>query len=174
MFGIAAITLVRSEFADFFGDYIPSSWDNRMIATFTFGKKFAKNWELGGQYQHLGGAPYTPLDLERSANRQNWDVFGRGLPDYSMLNSMRFGEFDRLNLRLDKKWFLKKWNLDLYFDVQNALNYKLDGPKFIDVQRDPATGSPLVDPNNPSQYLTKLLDNRQGIVQPGIGIIVDF
>ncbi len=174
MFGIAAITLVRSEFADFFGDYIPSSWDNRMIATFTFGKKFAKNWELGGQYQHLGGAPYTPLDLERSANRQNWDVFGRGLPDYSRLNSMRFGEFDRLNLRLDKKWFLKKWNLDLYFDVQNALNYKLDGPKFIDVQRDPATGSPIVDPNNPSQYLTKLLDNRQGIVQPGIGIIVDF
>ena len=41
-------------------------------------------------------------------------------------------------------------------------------------QRDPATGSPIVDPNNPSQYLTKLLDNRQGIVQPGIGIIVDF
>ena len=172
-FGIAAVTLVRSEFANFTGDYVPSSWDNRMIATFTFGKKFGKNWEFGGQYQHLGGAPYTPFDLERTANIQNWNVFGRGLPDYSRLNSERFGEFDRLNLRIDKKWFLKKWNLDLYFDVQNALAYKLEGPKFIDVVRD-ANGTPVVDSNNPTQYLTKFLDNTQGIVQPGLGIIVDF
>ena len=172
-FGIAAITLVRSEFANYFGDYVPSSWDNRMIATFTFGKKFGKNWEFGGQYQHLGGAPYTPFDLERSANIQNWNVFGRGLPDFSRLNSERFGEFDRLNIRVDKKWFFKKWNLDLYMDVQNALAYKLDGPAFIDVVRD-AEGNPIVDPNNSTQYLTKFLDNTQGIVQPGIGIIVDF
>jgi hypothetical protein len=172
-FGIAAITLVRSEFADFFGNYVPSSWDNRMIATFTFGKKFGKNWEFGGQYQHLGGAPYTPFDLERSANIQNWNVFGRGLPDFSRLNSERYGEFDRLNIRVDKKWFFKKWNLDLYMDVQNALAYKLEGPKFIDVVRD-AEGNPVVDPNNTTQYLTKFLDNTQGIVQPGIGIIVDF
>ena len=172
-FGIAAITLVRSEFADFFGDYVPSSWDNRMIATFTFGKKFGKNWEFGGQYQHLGGAPYTPFDLERSANIQNWNVFGRGLPDFSRLNSERFGEFYRLNIRVDKKWFFKKWNLDLYMDVQNALAYKLEGPAFIDVVRD-AEGNPIRDPNNSTQYLTKFLDNTQGIVQPGIGIIVDF
>ncbi|MEY3927253.1 MAG: hypothetical protein RJA97_260, partial [Bacteroidota bacterium] len=172
-FGIAAVTLVRSEFADFFGDYVPSSWDNRMIATFTFGKKLGKNWEFGGQYQHLGGAPYTPFDLERSANIQNWNVFGRGLPDFSRLNSERFGEFDRLNIRVDKKWFFKKWNLDLYMDVQNALAYKLEGPAFIDVVRD-AEGNPIVDPNNTTQYLTKFLDNTQGIVQPGIGIIVDF
>ncbi|MFZ9732804.1 MAG: TonB-dependent receptor, partial [Schleiferiaceae bacterium] len=39
-FGIAAVTLVRSEFSDYFKNYVPSSWDNRMIATFTFGKKF--------------------------------------------------------------------------------------------------------------------------------------
>ncbi len=172
-FGIAAVTLVRSEFSDYFKNYVPSSWDNRMIATFTFGKKFGKNWELGGQYQHLGGAPYTPFDLERSANIQNWNVFGRGLPDFSRLNSERFGEFDRLNIRVDKKWFFKKWNLDLYMDVQNALAYKLEGPAFIDVVRD-AEGNPIVDPNNPTQYLTKFLDNTQGIVQPGIGIIVDF
>ena len=172
-FGIAAITLVRSEFADFFGDYVPSSWDNRMIATFTFGKKFGKNWEFGGQYQHLGGAPYTPFDLERSANIKNWNVFGRGLPDFSRLNYERFGEFDRLNIRVDKKWFFKKWNLDLYMDVQNALAYKLEGPAFIDVVRD-AEGNPIRDPNNSTQYLTKFLDNTQGIVQPGIGIIVDF
>jgi hypothetical protein len=58
-------------------------------------------------------------------------------------------------------------------DVQNALAYKLEGPAFIDVVRD-AEGNPIVDPNNTTQYLTKFLDNTQGIVQPGIGIIVDF
>jgi hypothetical protein len=78
-----------------------------------------------------------------------------------------------LNLRIDKKWFLKKWNLDLYFDVQNALGSSLAGPAFIDVVRD-ANGNPLVDPNNPTQYQTKFLENNLGIVQPGLGIIVDF
>ncbi|MFZ9526884.1 MAG: hypothetical protein ACO27L_03040, partial [Schleiferiaceae bacterium] len=97
----------------------------------------------------------------------------RGLPDYSRLNSERYGEFDRLNLRIDKKWFLKKWNLDLYFDVQNALGYSLAGPAFIDVERD-ANGTPVVDPNDPTKYSYKLLENRLGIVQPGLGIIVDF
>jgi hypothetical protein len=49
----------------------------------------------------------------------------------------------------------------------------LAGPAFIDVVRD-ANGNPLVDPNNPTQYQTKFLENNLGIVQPGLGIIVDF
>jgi len=174
LFGIAAITLVRSEFQDIQGDYVPSSWDNGLIATFTFGKRFGKNYEIGVQYQHLGGAPYTPFDLEKTATIYNWDVLGRGIPNYSLLNTERLGEFDRLNVRIDKKWFLKKVNIDLYFDLQNALAYKVAGPDFIDVVRD-ADGNPVINPDKPWQYQTTTLPNvNGGTVLPSIGFIFEF
>jgi len=174
LFGIAAITLVRSEFQDINGDYVPSSWDNGLIATFTFGKRFGKNYEIGVQYQHLGGAPYTPFDLEKTATIYNWDVLGRGIPNYSLLNTERLGEFDRLNVRIDKKWFLKKVNIDLYFDLQNALAYKVAGPDFIDVVRD-ADGNPVINPDKPWQYQTTTLPNvNGGTVLPSVGFIFEF
>ena len=172
-FGIAAITLVRSEFQDIDNKYVASSWDNGIIATFTFGKKFGKNYEIGCQYQLLGGAPYTPFDLAATATIQNWNVLGRGIPDYNNLNSMRFKEFNRLNIRIDKKWFLKKFNVDLYFDIQNALAYSVDGPAFIDVVRD-SEGNPVINPNITSQYLTTTLPNSSGTVLPSVGFIFEF
>ena len=174
LFGIAAITLVRSEFQDIQGDYVPSSWDNGLIATFTFGKRFGKNYEIGVQYQHLGGAHYTPFDLEKTATIYNWDVLGRGIPNYSLLNTERLGEFDRLNIRIDKKWFLKKVNIDLYFDLQNALAYKVAGPDFIDVVRD-GDGNPVINPDKPWQYQTTTLPNvNGGTVLPSVGFIFEF
>ncbi|MFM1884556.1 MAG: hypothetical protein RL168_740 [Bacteroidota bacterium] len=173
LFGIAAITLVRSEFQDINGDYVPSSWDNGLIATFTFGKRFGKNYEIGVQYQHLGGAPYTPFDVDKTATIYNWDVLGRGIPNYSLLNTERLGEFDRLNIRIDKKWFLKKVNIDLYFDLQNALGYSVQGPDFIDVVRD-ADGNPVINPDKPWQYQTTTLSNVSGTVLPSVGFIFEF
>ena len=172
-FGIAAVTFVRSEFQDKNNNYVSSSWDNRLIATVTFGKKFGKNWELGAQYQYLGGAPYTPYDLQATALQSNWDVIGRGLPDYDQLNSQRVNGFNRLNLRIDKKWFLSRFNLDLYFDIQNALAQKVAGQPFIDVVRDDQ-GNPVADPNNPNAYLTTTLPNETGTVLPSIGLIFEF
>jgi hypothetical protein len=172
-FGIAAVTLVRSEFQDKNNNYVASSWDNRIVATFTFGKKFGKNWEVGAQYQYLGGTPFTPFDLEATARRINWDVIGRGLPDYNQLNSQRVGGFNRLNMRIDKKWFFDRFNLDIYFDIQNALGQAVEGQPFIDVARDDQ-GAPIVDPNNPDAYLTTTLPNSTGTVLPSIGLIFEF
>ena len=47
-YGIASLTLVRSEFTNPNTDgFIPSSWDNRFIVSLTAGKRFGKNWEIG-------------------------------------------------------------------------------------------------------------------------------
>ena len=86
---------------------------------------------------------------------------------------MRFKEFNRLNIRIDKKWFLKKFNVDLYFDIQNALAYSVDGPAFIDVVRD-SEGNPVINPNITSQYLTTTLPNSSGTVLPSVGFIFEF
>jgi hypothetical protein len=37
-----------------------------------------------------------------------------------------------------------------------------------------ANGAPIEDPNNSDRYKTKLIENASGIVQPTIGIIIEF
>ena len=173
-YGILAYTFVRSEFEDKNGTLTPSSWDNRHVMTLTAGKRFGSKWEVGMQYQLLGGAPYTPIDRELSALRSNWDVLGRGIPDYSRLNAERFNTFHRVNLRVDYKLFFTSWNLNLYLDIQNLLAQTVDGEPIADVLRDPNTGMPLVDPNDPLSYQISELPNSTGNLIPTLGLIAEF
>jgi hypothetical protein len=172
-FGTLAYTFVKSEFEDKNGDFVPSSWDNQHIITATAGKRFGKNWELGVQYQFLGGAPYTPTDIQ-STQVVVYDRNQRALPDYNQLNTLRFNNFNRLNVRLDKKWFFSKWSLNIYLDVQNALGQSIPGEQFFAIARD-NQGQPLTYTENGRQYYQiNKLENIQGTVLPSIGLIIEI
>jgi outer membrane receptor protein involved in Fe transport len=172
-YGLLSYTFVRSEFTDKNGDFVPSSWDNRHLVSLVGGKKFKNDWEIGVRWRLLGGAPFTPFDEETTALIPVWDVTGRGIPDIDRLNSERLGVYHQLDLRVDKKWFFEKWNLNLYFDIQNAYGFELQAPPFLDVVRDDQ-GDPVVDPNDPNRYQLRTLENSVGTVLPSIGVIIDF
>ena len=172
-YGIVAYTWVVSEFEDKNGDFKPSAWDNGNIITLTGGKKFKGNWELGVRFRYLGGAPYTPFDQDLSSVRTNWDLRGVGILDYDRLNTERNGAVHQLDLRIDKRFFFNKWSLNVYFDIQNAYNYQAPLSPFIMVQRD-ENGLPLEDPNDPSRYSTKIVENFSGNVLPSIGLIIEL
>ena len=172
-FGILAYTFVRSEFKDGQGKLRPSSWDSKHIVSFTAGKKFKKGWELGWRFQFSGGLPFTPVDEETSLIIENWNVNRSGVPDYSRLNSERINAFHQLDIRLDKKWFLKKFDLNLFLDIQNIYNQVTPLQLILAVQQDDY-GNPIVDPNNPGSYLPNFLDSSNGSVLPSLGIILEF
>jgi len=172
-YGIVAYTYVRSEFIDRYGVYIPSSWDSRNIVSLTGGKRFKNGWELGMRWLFNGGSPYTPYDVETSSLKPVWDVTGQGLFDYSRLNTLREGANHQLNVRVDKKIFLDKFSMNFYLDIQNLYGHKTPVAPYLLVVKD-ANGNPLTDPNDPSRYLTKTVENTSGIVQPTIGIIIEF
>ncbi|WP_111668775.1 TonB-dependent receptor [Algoriphagus litoralis] len=173
-YGIAALTLVRSEFTNPNTEgFVPSSWDNRFIVSLTAGKRFGKNWEVGTRWRFLGGTPYTPYDLEESSLISNWDLRGAGILDYSQINAIRLDPFHQLDLRIDKKYFFKNWNLNWYVDIQNLYNFQAEQPPILIPVRDDS-GSILVDPNDPNRYQLKLIENPAGNLLPTIGIIVEF
>jgi len=172
-YGLMSYTWVRSEFEDKNGELKPSSWDNRHLLTFTGGKRFGKNWEVGVRWRLLGGTPFTPYDVPRSSLKEIWDVTGRGLNDFDQLNLLRGNTFTQLDIRVDKKWFFESWNLNLYFDVQNILNQEIQAQPFLDVVYDDA-GNPLEDPNDPTRYQTRFLENTSGTLLPTLGVIIDF
>jgi hypothetical protein len=172
-YGLLSYTWVRSEFADKHHKFVSSSWDNRHLVSLTGGKKFAKNWELGIRWLFTGGSPFTPYNVPLTVYRTNWDVRPYGVPDYDYLNSKRISAFHQLDIRIDKKYFFRKWSLDVYFDIQNAYNHVTKFQDNIDVQRD-ASGAPIVDPDNPAYYVPKFIQNTYGQLLPTLGLIVEL
>lgn len=172
-YGILSYTYVRSEFTDKNGNYVPSSWDNRHILTLTAGKKFKKDWELGFRWRLYGGTPYTPFDIQTSSLIVVWDVAAQGLPNYDLLNTERLKTAHQLDVRVDKKFFFNKWSLNLYLDIQNLYAFTALGPPNLTVVRD-ENGVPLVDPNDPSRYQVKLIENELSTIVPSIGVVISY
>jgi len=173
LYGIMALTFVKSEFTSGTEQYIPSTWDNQVFTTTTLGKKWSKNWETGLKWRYVSGRPYTPYDVSTSALKSNWDVTGVGLLDYSQLNTLRVPDFHQLDIRIDKSWFFNKWSMNLYLDIENLYNFKSKEPAILSVERD-ANGKPKEDPMDSSRYKTFFIKDESGNVLPTIGIIIDF
>jgi hypothetical protein len=172
-YAVVAYTFVKSEFQDKSGNYVPTAWDSRNIVSLTGGKRFKNGWEIGMRWLFSGGSPYTPYDVANSSLKQNWDINGFGLLDYNKLNTQREANYHQLNVRVDKKLFLDKFNLNFYLDIQNAYAHKTILAPTLLVLTD-ATGAPVTDPNDPTRYQTKYIENASGIIQPTIGIIIEF
>lgn len=173
LYGIMALTFVRSEFTSGGDDFIPSSWDNRVFTTITTGKKWNRNWETGLKWRYVTGRPFTPWDVATSALKSNWDATGQGILDYSKLNTLRVPDFHQLDVRIDKSWFFAKWSLNLYLDIENLYNFKSKDPDILYV-RTGTDGKPLEDPTDPSRYQTYFIKDESGNVLPTLGIIIDF
>jgi hypothetical protein len=152
---------------------VPTAWDSKNIVSFTGGKRFKKGWEVGFRWLFSGGSPYTPYDVETSTLKQNWDINGFGILDYDALNTKRESSFHQLNVRVDKKIFLNRMNLNFYLDIQNAYAFKAKLAPILLVETD-NNGTPIEDPNDPTRYKSKFVENTSGIIQPTIGIIVEF
>jgi len=170
---VFSYTFVRSEFRDLNSVWIPSSWDNRHLFNITATRQFNGNWDFGFKWRFVGGAPYTPYDLGKSAVKAAWDIQGQGYLDYSRFNSERLKAFHQLDLRIDKQFFLKGWSLMLYADVQNVYNHQSDQPDIL-VRQSDINGLPVTDPEDPLKYSLKYITGTSGTVLPTIGIIVEF
>ena len=63
--------------------------------------------------------------------------------------------------------------MNFYLDIQNLYGHKTKVAPLLLLVTD-ENGVPLTVPNDPTRYQTKLVENASGIVQPSIGIIIEF
>ena len=173
IYGIMSFTYYKSEFEDKNQQYTPSAWDNRYILNVTAGKKFKNNIEIGVKFRYSGGAPYTPLDLATSSIKGVWDVNQQGVLNYELLNTQRLKNIHGLDIRIDKKWFFKKWSLNAYLDVENLYNYKIQLPSEIGIDSDLAE-QPIYEAQNDNQYSLYEIVNESGTILPTIGLLIEF
>lgn len=171
---IISYTLVRSEFVNNTGAYIPTAWDNKHLLNITATREFKHNWNIGMKWRFVGGAPYTPYDLDRSSLASAWDAQGRGYLDYSRFNQLRLKSFHQLDVRVDKEYFFKHWSLRFYLDIQNIYNSKAERAAEL-LRVEDAAGMPLPAAGDPPRYQLKPLDTSGGgTILPTIGVIIEF
>ncbi len=169
---IGSATLYSSEYrSDKGGEYYPSAWDNRFILNAGGTYNLPRNWSIGGKLSCIGGAPYTPYDEAKSAQREAWDAQGKPYPDYSKYNSLRLAPFAQLDIRADKNWYFKGWMLGAYIDLQNITASKLKQQDVI-----VSTGE-IMNPTAPISeqiYTMKKIKQEAGTIIPTIGLTVEF
>ena len=177
---LISYTLVRSESAKMDGNlnptsgFIPTSWDNEHLISITATRTFKRGWDVGFKWRLVGGAPYTPYDLQTSALIDVWNTRNQAVLDYGKFNTLRLGVFHQLDVRVDKMFYFSKWTLNLYVDVQNIYNFKGEAADNYVTEFD-TNGNPITNPTDPTRYLLKKLKNDgSGTILPTIGIIIEF
>lgn len=173
-YGIVSYTLFWSQFKDAFDNYVSSSWDTRHIISLTGGKKFKRNWEIGLRYRIQGGSPYTPYDVAASTLYTRYNPSNPGILDYKNINSSRVKWFHSADIRVTKKWYLKKWSFELYLDVQNFYLSKVPQAPILSPVYDTDGKTPLQDPNDASRFQYKYLSSSRAVPLPTLGVVITY
>lgn len=168
----SSFTLFKSEYRNTRQDeYIASAWDNRYIFNLSGTYNFPHQWSLGMKLSCIGGAPYTPYDVEKSALVGAWDAQGRPYYDYSQYNTGRLPAFGQVDIRIDKTFYLKHCMLGFYIDLQNITNSKFKQPDIL-----MSTGE-IENPSAPSaeqRYKMKYISQKSGTIMPTLGITFQY
>ena len=173
IYGLLSYTFSYSQFANIenSNNYLPSSWDQRHIINLCAAKKFSRNWEIGLKWRYTSGSPYTPYNEQISMQADVWAVNGQGILDYNNINSLRNPSFHQLDIRLDKKYYFKKWSLNIYLDIENVYNKVATLGPYLSVERD-QSGLPIE--SSDGSYSPLYIENTYGQFLPSIGIIVEL
>ncbi len=144
-FGYLSYTLSRSERRDHPDQ--DTQWrlfdfDQTHIFTASFVYKLPRGWEVGGTLRLVSGNPRTPVvgSVYDAVN----DVY---VPINGRVNSRRNPLFNRLDLRIEKKWSFERWRLAFFLDIQNVYNQQNQEGLVYNYdysQSTPITGLPII------------------------------
>ncbi len=112
-YGMVSYGYSKTRFIALDGVERDGSFDFRHVFTIAGGYTFDSRHEISFRWRFAGGRPYTPFDPVRSA------MLKRGVEDFTKLNSLRYPDYHRLDIRYDHRWHFSGWTLVSYIDIQN-------------------------------------------------------
>ncbi|MBM3908305.1 MAG: TonB-dependent receptor [Gemmatimonadetes bacterium] len=112
VYGLATISLNRTEFTSFDGIARPGAFETRWIANLLGGWRPNPTWEFSGKFRAAAGLPYTPfITSGPRAGQQDFSRYNEG---------GRLPSFVSLDLRADRRWSFARRSLIAYIDLQNV------------------------------------------------------
>lgn len=120
VYGWAAYTLSRSVRNFPVGGTVPGSWDQTHVVNLVLGYKIGQKWRAGGRIHVNSGRPYTKVTNQNleTALIEGLDPAQVALRDNR--NNARLPPFYQLDLRVERIFRFKTWQLHAFLDVANA------------------------------------------------------
>lgn len=123
-FGWLAYTLSKSTRKDYPGGpqyHIP--YDQTHILTILGSYRLGRGWEFGSRFRLVSGNMYTPLMTPPGLPAVYAADAGTYVPLEGQQLSQRLPLFHQLDIRVDKRWQFRNWQLGAYLDVYNTYNH---------------------------------------------------
>ena len=136
-FGWLAYTLSRSERKNLITDrWETFEFDQTHILTAVAGYNLPWNIDVSARFQYVTGNPFTPIiGATYNADEDDYE------PVRGERNSRRNAPFNRLDLRIDKRWVYEAWILGIYLDIQNT--YNASNPEGVQYNYDFSQSQPV-------------------------------
>jgi hypothetical protein len=117
-YGLLSASLGRTRFRDEAGVWYPRIIDYGFLVSAIGGFKAGEKWAFSGRMRLIGGRPYTPYDLERSA------VLQRGIFDKTRVLAERYPTYLNVSLQVNRQFRFRRSALNVYLSLWNVLNRK--------------------------------------------------
>ena len=112
LYGLLSLSLSRAEYASIEGVDRPGTYDTRFIGSISTGWRINPKWEVSGKFRIASGLPTTPfITSGPDTGQRDWTLYNEG---------ERFPTFNALDLRVDRRFSFRSWQLEVYLDVQNV------------------------------------------------------
>ncbi|HPN34316.1 MAG TPA: TonB-dependent receptor [bacterium] len=118
IYGMAGLSFFKSRYRGLDNVWRDRVFDNRFLASFEGGYKPSAAWEFSARWVYAAGAPYTPLDLNKSAQASS-EVL-----DANAINARRYPAYHSLNIRFDRRFHFAEANLIMYLSAWNLYDRK--------------------------------------------------
>jgi len=118
IYGLLSYSYSKTEHKALDGISRPGGFDSRNVINLIFGYKLDKGNEISLKIKYADGRPYTPFDLNKSTEA------GDGILDLENINSKRYEDYIRLDLRYDRREFYDWGTIIWYVSVENVFDQK--------------------------------------------------
>ncbi len=102
----------------FHSSYYDFKYDSPHTMNVMASYKLSNWWEIGLTYRYASGLPYTPYDISTRSQIGNLWYCARG-----KINSERLPGYQRLDLRIDRRFIFESWNLSIFLEIWNLLDH---------------------------------------------------
>ena len=91
-------------------------YDRPHIINLLAGMEVGEGWQIGAKFQFASGNPYTPVVGVVKKGGVFYLVDGS-------VNSARYPDYHKIDIRLDKQFILAGWSITAYLDLWNVYNH---------------------------------------------------
>lgn len=118
LYGMVSYSFTKTQHKALDGIVRNGAFDIPHVFTISGGYRINEVWEISTKFRYVSGRPRTPIDVVTSK------LLNRLVYDYSKINTERYPDYFRWDIRYDHRSYFKNFTLISFMEIENITNRK--------------------------------------------------